>query len=180
MNMKKALLFILVLALAIPAMAQTDIGFKGIGGRLGYVDPDGPDGTILFGVVADLGTWVPQLHWDASIAYWSSGEEGPGWDASWSDLAFRSTVKYHFIEGPWEPYAGGGIGLHMISFSYDYNGPGYPGDYDDSESDFALVVLGGVEHKFNAQWKGSAELMFDFGDAEQTSIQFNVIYMLGQ
>ncbi len=175
--MKKALLFILVLVLAIPAFAQSDIGFKGIGGRLGYVDPDGPDGTVLFGVVADLGTWVPKLHWDASIAYWSSGEDlGAGWDASWSDLAFRSTVKYHFIEGPWEPYAGGGIGLHMLSA--EVNSP--YGSADDSESDFALVVLGGVEHQFNEKWKGSADLMFDFGDAEQMSVQINVIYLLGK
>lgn len=177
MTLKKVLVLILAMALAIPAFAQTDVGFKGIGGRLGYVDPDGPDGTILFGVVADLGEWVQQLHWDASITYWSSGEDlGAGWDASWSDLAIRSTVAYHFVEGPWEPYAGGGLGIHMLSAQVDSP----YGSADDSESEFSFLIRGGVSHEFNAKWKGQGELTFDFGDAEQMCLQVNVIYMLGK
>jgi opacity protein-like surface antigen len=179
--MKKALLIMLVLAVAIPVMAQTDVGFKGIGGRIAYVDPEsGWDPTIGIGVVTDLGTWIPQLHWDASLLFWSTGEDFGYADYTLRDIGLRSSVKYHFIEGPWEPYAGGGIGIHMFNFSYDYNNGYYIADYDDSDTEFGIQILGGVEHQFNAQWKGSAELEFDFEDVGETLLQVNVIYMLGK
>jgi hypothetical protein len=161
------------------AAAATDVGFKGIGGRLAYVDPEGGwDGTIGFGAVADLGEWIPQLHWDASLLYWSTSTDFYYGSVSLRDIGLRSSVKYHFVKGPWEPYAGGGIGIHMYNFSYD-NKFGY---YfaDNSDTQFGIQVLGGVEHQFNPNWKGSAEVEFDFADEGQTLLQVNVIYMLGK
>jgi len=165
------------------ALAQSDIGFKGIGGRIGYVDPEADyDGTITFGVVADLGTWTPQLHWDASLCYWSSSYDfdwtGHNYDITLSDFALRSGVKYHFIEGPWEPYAGGGLGLHF--FSWDADWPQGYGGASDSDTEFGFYIVGGVEHRFNDQWKGSAEFQLDWADLDQTTIQFNVIHILGR
>ena len=181
MNLKKALVLVLAFAMAIPAMAATDIGFKGIGGRLAYVDPEGSyDGTIGFGAVVDLGEWIPQLHWDASVLYWSSSAGYSYGDFKIHDFGLRSSVKYHFITGPWKPYAGGGIGIHMYGWTYDYD-PGYPyATSDNTETQFGIQILGGVEHQFNANWKGSAELELDFQDFGQTLIQANVIYMLGK
>lgn len=173
---------LLLLGLTSAGLAQSDIGFKGIGGRLGYVDPEGSwDGTISFGVVADLGTFVRQLHWDAAITYWASSQDykyPPYGSYSWSisDFAIRSGVKYPFIEGPWEPYAGGGLGLHF--FSWDNKWHGYSHDAD--ETDFGLYIVGGVEHRFNTRWKGSAELQLDFADWDQTNVQINLIHILGK
>lgn len=163
--------------------AETDIGFKGIGGRIGYVDPEADyDGTFTLGLVADLGTWVRQLHWDASLSYWSSGYDfdwtGHDYDVTLTDFALRSGVKYHFIEGPWEPYAGGGLGLHFFSWDADW-----PHDYrnaEDSDTEFGFYIVGGVEHRFSDQWKASGELQFDWADLDQTSVQVNVIYLLGK
>jgi hypothetical protein len=180
MNMRRLLVVLVVLIAALPVLAQTDVGFKGIGGRLAFVDPEGDyDGTIGFGVVADLGEWIPQLHWDASAMYWSSSAGYVNGDFKIHDVGLRSSVKYHFIKGPWEPYAGGGIGIHMYGWSYEWH-HGYYGAPDNTNTQFGLQILGGVEHQFNPNWKGSAEVEFDFQDFGQTLLQVNAIYMLGK
>ncbi|MDD5088900.1 MAG: outer membrane beta-barrel protein [bacterium] len=162
--------------------AASDIGFKGIGGRIGYVDPESDfGGTFTLGAVADLGTWIPQLHWDASLAYWSSsydfGWAGDSYDVTLSDFALRSGLKYHFIEGEWEPYAGGGLGLHFYSWDADWP-HGYSGE--DSDSEVGFYIVGGVEHQLNDTWKVSGEVQLDWADPDQTAIQINAIYSLGR
>ncbi|MBI5058603.1 outer membrane beta-barrel protein [candidate division KSB1 bacterium] len=161
--------------------AQPDIGFKGIGPRLGYVDPEsGLDGALEFGVDFQLGEWAPQLKWDASLSYWSSTQEwgwaGRAYDWSLNDLAIRTGVNYHFLQGDWEPYAGGGLGLHL--YSWDYAGSPTYTDKDDSELGF--YIDGGIHHQFNKQWSGQAQLQFDFADVDQTAILLQAIYHLGK
>ena len=161
--------------------AQPDIGLKGIGPRLGYVDPETSlDGALEFGLDFQLGEWVPQLKWDASISYWSSGQDwsygGRGYEWSLNDLAFRTGVNYHFLPGDWQPYAGGGIGLHMYSWDY----AGAPGLADNDDSEFGFYIDGGVHHQFNTQWSGQAQLQLDFADVDQTQIMLQAIYHLGK
>ncbi|MFZ5433574.1 MAG: acyloxyacyl hydrolase [Calditrichota bacterium] len=171
--------FVLSLGFAGASYAESDIGFKGIGGRIGYVDPESEiDGTITFGVVADLGEWTDNLRWDAALTYWSTGEEAGQWEWTWSDIALRSGVKYHFLDGEWQPYAGGGLGIHM--YSIDFDGPSTYTGWDDSETEFGFYIVGGVSHQFNEQWKAGAELQLDWADPDQTNIQVNVIYLLGK
>lgn len=185
MTTRHLLLAILVLALALPAFGQSDIGFKGVGGRLAFVDPEGPwDGTVGIGFVTDLGTIVPQLHWDASILYWHADHGAFDADLGLRDVGFRTSVAYHFIEGPWEPYAGGGVGIHFYHFSHDYHrnyhGVYYLDTYDRDDTEFGIQLLGGVQHTFSPRWKDSAEIEFDLADIDQTLLQFTVIYMLGK
>jgi hypothetical protein len=56
-------LFVFIAGSSIAA-EKPDIGFKGIGARLGYVDLEDWDGTFNFGAVADLGTWMEYLKWE--------------------------------------------------------------------------------------------------------------------
>ena len=114
---------LMVVAFTNAAVAKSDIGFKGIGPRIGYVDPEGGlDGTIEFGAAMEFGEFVRQLHWDGSVSFWSAGRDynyynGSGYrNYSWSlrDFILRSGINYHFLEGEWEPYVGGGLGLHFI------------------------------------------------------------------
>jgi hypothetical protein len=162
--------------------AQPDIGVKGVGVRLGYVDPESSwDGTVEFGADMQLGEWIPQLKWDASISYWKStlswGYLSSNYDWSLSDIAIRTGVNYELLKGPWVPYVGGGLGLHMYSFDYS-NAPNYPGTHSDSK--LGLYLDGGVTHNFNAQWSGQAQLQFDFADNDQTAIMLQAIYHLGK
>jgi opacity protein-like surface antigen len=174
---------LLLCAVGAEAAEKSDIGFKGIGPRLGFVDPEGSlDGTAEFGVAFEFGEFVRQLHWDGSVSFWSSGRSYPYYDGhdhfnyDWTlrDFVLRSGVNYHFIEGPWEPYAGGGLGLHF--FSWDYNGAPYYNNTSDTK--LGLYIDGGVEHKFSKDWLGQLQLQFDFASPDQTAVLFNLIYRL--
>ena len=164
------------------AYAESDIGFKGIGGRLGYVDLDGWEGTFNMGVVADLGTWMENLKWDASIEYWSSTESAFGFDMTISGLAFRSGVLYEFLQDKIRPRAGGGLGMHMMS--WEWASPTFTGQYstvDDSESKFGFYLQGGVEMDLSDKLRGAADIRLDMvDDFDQTHIMFTVIYLLGK
>lgn len=176
---------ILLSTCCIEASAKSDIGFKGIGPRIGYVDPEGGlDGTVEFGVAFEFGEFVRQLHWDGSVSFWSSGRDwqyphGDFHKYNWTlrDFVLRSGVNYHFLEGEWVPYAGGGLGLHF--YSWDYAGPpdylGYP---NANDTELGLYIDGGIEHKFSETWTGQLQLQLDFADPDQTALLFNLIYRL--
>lgn len=173
----------LLSACGMEAYASSDIGFKGIGPRLGYVDPEGGfDGTVEFGVAFEFGEFVPQLHWDGSVSYWSTGHEWEYYDGnsyrkydwSLSDFVLRSGVNYHFLEGEWVPYAGGGLGLHF--YSWDYSGT--PSRGNSSDAEFGFYIDGGIQRTFSEKWLGQLQLQFDFADPDQTALLFNLIYRL--
>ncbi len=163
--------------------STSDIGFKGIGPRLGYVNPGSDlDGTAQFGVAFEFGEFVRQLHWDGSVNFWSTGRNYPYYHAnrydyySWklSDFSLRSGVDYHFMEGPWVPYAGGGLGLHF--YSWDYAGAPYYNNTNDTK--LGLYIDGGLEHQFSDAWTGQMQLQFDFADPDQNALMFNLIYRI--
>jgi hypothetical protein len=174
---------ILLLACCTEASAKSDIGFKGIGPRIGYVDPEGGlDGTVEFGVAFEFGEFVRQLHWDGSVSFWSSGRDWQYYDGNlhhkydWKvrDLVVRSGVNYHFLEGEWVPYAGGGLGLHF--YSWDYSGA--PNWANNSDTKFGIYIDGGIEHDFSKNVAGQLQLQFDFADPDQTALLFNLIFRL--
>ncbi|MBK6765077.1 MAG: hypothetical protein IPG71_01855 [bacterium] len=165
--------------------ADSDIGVKGIGLRLGYVDPESEySGTVLLGAFADLGTITDKLYVDASLTYWSSDWDYNYYDYDWTvsltDIALRGGVKYHFSEGEWEPYAGGGLAMHFYSASYE-SPSGYSWSYSGADgSDFGIYICGGVEKQLSEKIIGSGELMLDFSGVGQTALQVNLAYMLGK
>ena len=175
--------FVLFSACCTEATAKSDIGFKGIGPRIGYVDPEGGlDGTVEFGVAFEFGEFVRQLHWDGSVSFWSTGRDynyyyGDHHDRyNWTlrDFVLRSGVNYHFVEGDWVPYAGGGLGLHF--YSWDYSGA--PDYHNADDSKFGIYIDGGIEHEFSVNWTGQMQLQFDFAEPDQTALLFNLIYRL--
>jgi opacity protein-like surface antigen len=132
---------------------------------------------LNLGAVADLGTWMKQLAWDASIEYWSSSQEIFSSKLTISNLAFRSGVKYMFMTDKFRPYAGGGLGLHMVSA--EVASPYGKASEDDSK--FGIYLQGGVETDLSPKWKGAADIRLDFVDnADQTHIMFTAIYKLGK
>ncbi len=167
------------------ASDDSNIGMKGIGPRIGYVDPSGAlDGTVELGVVFDFGQFVPQLHWDGSVSFWSSGQNYHYYDYphhydryyDWTlrDLALRSGVNYHFLEGEWVPYVGGGLAIHFYSWNYN----GMPDSPTASDTKVGLYFDGGISHEFNEDWTGQMQIQSDFADPDQTALLFNLIYRL--
>lgn len=178
--MKKFLVMLTVLFVGISqaAWAGANIGLKGIGPRIGFVDPDHGDGAVTLGAVADMGTWTENLPWELAFTWWSAGEEEGSYDWSYTDIAIRNSVYYTFeVDKNLFVYPGAGIGVHFLNASVEG-----PGNYDSDESDteITLMILGGLQFPITGNWHGQAELQLDFGDAEQTNIQFDFIYELGK
>ena len=170
---------IMLLAIAATASAESNIGFKAIGPRLGVVDPGNDlDGAVEFGAAMEFGEFVRQLHWNGSLSFWSTGREyryfNDRYDWTLRDIIVRTGVAYHSIEGDWEPYAGGGLGLHFYSWDYS-NAPNYSNS-DDSK--LGLYVDGGVEHQIAERWTGQLQVQLDFADPDQTALMFNLLYVL--
>jgi hypothetical protein len=176
----------------VQASANSDIGLKGIGVKVGLLVPEDPlDNTFTIGAVADLGTFIPQLHWDVSLQYWSAGYNqgifGANYDWSWSDIALKSTVRYFFpVKSNLEPYLGGGIGMHFYSWKWDYPGYSYGGyvhpgaSLSDTETKFDLHFVGGAQFSLAPNWKLQAEAEYAIADIDQFMLGANIIYILGK
>ena len=168
------------------------MGFMGIGGRLGYIKPEDPiESTFGFGVVADLGTIVPALRLEGSLDYWSKSYKAGYFgfaDAEWkySDLMIGATAKYMIpTQGKVSPFAGGGLALHMFSYEYEYEyiNPFDPSDishekYDDSETDIGFHAVGGAEMRLSPNLRGSGEFRYAIADPDHFGIFFLLTYLL--
>ena len=98
------------------AWAKTDLGWRSIGVNAGFVDPDNVDGTVGFGAFANLGNLSPDVRLQPNVGYWSKSQEAFGAKATISDISFstRALYMFHNNSAKFHPYAGGGLGLHMV------------------------------------------------------------------
>ena len=98
------------------AWARTDLGWRSAGFDVGFVDPENVDGTLGFGAFANLGNLSPDVRLQPHLGYWSKSEEFGGDKASISDIALsaRALYMFHGTSPKFRPYAGGGLGLHMV------------------------------------------------------------------
>jgi len=144
------------------ALAQNDIGFYGIGGKLGFVMPEGDgDNTIALGVISDLGTITPLIHLSASLDYWSV--------SNFRQISIGGTTKYLFpIEGDIKPYAGGG--LNLIFWKAD----------SVSDTDIGIDFVGGVEKELSPNLIGFGEVKYHIDGADYIGLFAGVTYLLGK
>jgi hypothetical protein len=120
-----------------------DIGLKEIGGELALVMPEGDaDTTFGLGVVADLGTIIPELRAEASAEYWGDSWEVLGYEWSWSAISIGGTAKYYFpMSGNMSLFAGGG-------------------STSDSDMDIGFHLIGGVDIPISPTMKLSPRLKY--------------------
>ena len=109
---------VLVLTLgASAASAQANLGFKGVGLRVGYVNPENIDATFAFGVFTDLGTFHPNVSFETYMNYWSkSMDEGSFGEVSFRDIVVGAKAQYMFnLANPKiRPFVGAGLSLHFL------------------------------------------------------------------
>jgi len=153
--MKKViLLFVLpLMCLTLFPAISGAFGFEGIGGKAAIVLPDDPlDNTIGLGVIASLGTIVPQmsaLKAEASAEYWGNSYDFLGSSTSVSYITFNGTAKYYFTSAGISPFAGGGLALILARASVKWeNNLGYgigSLDTSTSDTDIGFHLVGGVD-----------------------------------
>jgi opacity protein-like surface antigen len=160
--------------------SAADIGFKGIGARVGFVMPEDPiDNTFGLGLQVKLGTFIPELGFEALVDYWSKSYDTgvSNYDASITDIGVGVLVKYYFMaEGGVKPYAGAGPALQFGRSKVDTP----LGEVSDTDTDFALHLLGGVELPLSEQIDGLAEVKYVASDLNYFGIFAGIVYNLGK
>jgi opacity protein-like surface antigen len=192
MNTKLRIIMALGLSVMLFSSAsysQSNLGFNGVGARVGFVMPEDPiDNTLGLGLNADLGTIIPNLALNAYIDYWSKTyAESNTYEASFSVLGFAAVAKYFFpSSGNIKPYAGGGLGLNISSVESKYTGPSIGGGLFDtsdfesssSETDLAIQFLGGVSMPLSPNMDGFAEAKYSLDGADYLGIYVGINYKL--
>lgn len=173
---------LLLAAMSVPALAQqqtqtpsnTGLGVKGIGARIGFVDPEDASGTAALGVHMDAGTIVKGVHLTPYVEYWSAGASIGGYDLDLSDLTIAMDVNMDFpMSGSSiTPYLGGGLGLHILS--EDSNVPGVT-TQDDSK--FGFNIQGGMRNQVMPNLSLFGEARYSFvSDANQLKLMGGFTY----
>jgi len=172
------------------AMAKTDLGMRSIGGDVGLVDPENASGTIGFGTFADLGTITPEIHLAPYAAYWSKSEGNPSsGEASVSDFNFGMRGKYMFhVSSPkFQPYAGAGLGLHLVTGKVTIPDmiiggfliPGY--EVKDTATKLGMDLGGGFFTPVGARTDFTCDFWYGIvSDVSQLSLKVGLAYKLGR
>jgi opacity protein-like surface antigen len=164
--------------------SSTGFGLKAIGGALGFVSPEGIDGTFSIGAFANLGTITPDIALETRLDYWSKSEESFGAKASVGDINFGVRGKYLFETSNPKvtPFAGAGLGLHHISAKATTPAvPGFPSmTVEDSQTKLGLDFGGGITTRLSPRADFLAEAWYSIvSDVNQFSLRVGVSQRLG-
>lgn len=185
--MKRNILMItaaLVVVMAPAAMAQTDLGLKGVGAAIGFVSPEHLDGTFSFGALADLGTLAPNIKLEPRLDYWSWSKSDMGVDSKAHDVALGARGKYFFEmkNSSLHPFAGAGLAFHFVGSEVSTPaGGGLPAmTVNDSETKLGLDLGGGLSTPITPRADLLSEVWYGFvSDVNQFSLRVGVSYKLG-
>ena len=150
------------------AQADVGLGFKGIGGSIGFVDPENVSSAVDLGFHIDAGPLVRNVHLIPSLNYWNVGADVGAYHADVKDFAISTDVNVDFPlqGGRFTPYLGGGLGLNFLSF--DSNAPN---GVSSNETKLGLNVLGGMRNDVMPNLAIFGELRYSFvTDANQLKI----------
>lgn len=172
------------------AAAQTDLGFKGAGLRLGFVAPEDINTTPAIGLFMDLGTFAPRVGLETYGNYWSQTEEMLGFgEVSVKDVAIGGRTKYYFpVNSPqFQPFVGGGLGLHFVTArvytpAQDLGGFLIPEmEVKDTSTKLGLDLGGGVAAPVGVSTKLLGEVWYGIvSDVSQFSMNIGVQYNFGR
>ena len=172
---------LLLAAVSVPALAQqqttpsdTGLGIKGIGARVGFVDPEDASGTAALGVHVDAGTIVRGVHLTPYVEYWNAGASIGGYDMDLSDLTIAMDVNMDFpMSGSaLTPYLGGGLGFHILSQESNV-----PGVATEDDSKFGFNIQGGMRNQVMPNLSLFGEARYSFvSDMNQLKLMGGFTY----
>lgn len=145
---------------------EASLGFKGIGGRIGLVKPEGASSTVDLGFHVDAGEFVHNVHLTPLAEYWKVGVAGN----NFKDFSIGTdvTVDFPLQDNRMTPYVGGGIGVHWLSA----DDPRLP-----SDTKLGFDVLGGIRNDVMPNLALFGELRYNFvSDVNQLKILGGLTY----
>lgn len=165
------------------AHAQAHLGLRGIGGAIGYVSPENLDGALTLGAFADCGTITPRIGLETRLDYWSE-TQGAYWsEATIRDITLGARGKYYFeVANPRvRPFAGAGLGIHMLHAQVTVREPGFPDlTAEDSSTKLGVDLGGGVAMTAGPRADLLGEMWYGIvSDVSQFSLRVGLSYKLG-
>lgn len=175
---------------AASASAQANLALRGIGLKAGIVNPENIDATLGLGLVFDMGTLHPKVAFESYAGYWSQTEDEFGTEFGVKDFAFGAKAKYMFTTSnpTVQPYAGAGLGLHVVNAHADipptYFGGTliFPGSsISDTEAKIGLDLGGGLRVDRGSQFAFVGDAWFSIiSDVSHFSVMVGAVYMFGR
>ena len=162
---------------------SADMGFKGAGGRLSFVAPDGVDATIGFGGFVDLGTLAPDVLLEMSFDYWSTSKSFTLGEIKSRDMILGFLSKYTFTvsDEKLRPYAGAGLALHFLKVEVPkigFDQEVYGGDVNDMR--LGLDVVGGIGYDAGENMEIVGEIMYRVvSDVTQFVLSGGIVFWFG-
>lgn len=147
---------------------DVSLGFKGMGARVGLVDPEGASSTVDLGLHIDAGEFARNVRLMPIVEYWSVGQDVGPYNADLKDFSLGADINLDFPlqDSRVTPYAGGGLGLHWLKATT--NVPDVP---DQSDTKLGFSVQGGVRTDAMPNLALFGELRYNFvSDANQLKI----------
>ena len=168
-----------LLSTAAPSMAQEEarsLGLHGIGGELGLANPEIIDGTVGFGVQADLGDIRPNLAIVAGVKYWSASDNAFSSSVDVSEISLNGDAYYHFpIKSSFRPFAGAGVAFTNTSVSEGETTFG-------GGTGFGLNLFGGARYpaSTNIDVYSEARLKLGSSSFDAFTIKVGAMYLLNK
>lgn len=167
------------------ADAQLQLGLRGAGFTLGFVDPEGADAALALGVFVDAGRVGSHIALEPYMDFWTKSEDFfGGGEVSARDITLGAKGKWMFsaLDKGLQPYAGLGLGMHFTHASVttpDFGFPGSAETYDDSNVKLGVDFGGGITAPVrNVELRG--EMWYTLvSDWSQLSARFGVMWPFG-
>jgi len=183
-----ALSFVFCIAFSQNAWAKSNIGLQRLGVDAGIVDVDGGGSTLGLGVTADMGTFSKDVRFSFHGNYWNDTEESFGAEAGVRDISFSGRARYMFhMDSPkFQPYAGGGLGIHFYRASVTIpavdlgGGVIIPGEeFSDTSTELGLDMSGGFIVPMSAKTDFTTDITYTVSDVDQFALKAGVMFKVG-
>jgi hypothetical protein len=144
--------FLALSAMTTTTMAAADFGLKGIGVRVGIVEPENLDTTVGFGLFLDMGTFHPNISFETYASYWKNSFDVGLAESSFRDIAVGAKVRYliNTSRPTIHPFVGAGLSAHIMKSSASISDISFgsitvPGmSLDATDTKLGLDVGGGL------------------------------------
>ncbi len=188
----KLLPFIAVCLFSVSMIAQPNIGFKGVGGRVGFVNISGGAGsTIDFGGLVNLGTLMPNLSLIANVDFWTKSFDTGISNSSTSlrDLSIAAGGRYYIpLSGSKvKPYGAGGLAVHLYNvssegtFTNPFTGQQETIDTSGGTTEFGIDAGGGLELELSPTVDGFGEVVFRINGGDfQLMLNVGALFNTGE
>jgi len=152
--------FTLVGLVTSPSVAQRrvpDTGMVAVGGEAGVFIPDDEfEAAPMIGGLFEYYA-TPRLGLRGSVTF-VDPDFDRGTDDSLRQVRLGFDVIYNWERGKWHPFAGGGLGAHLLQVKENGRSLG------DDQTELGVTALGGVEYFFNRRTTFKIEGRFHFVD----------------